>query len=162
MEVFSAPETWVAVAFAIFVVAVFKPVRQQVITALDARAARIAKELDEAARLRDEAQALLAQYQRKHRDAMKQADEIVSHAKAEAERLTAQAQKDLEASLARRERLAMDRIAQAEQQAAAEVRAAAVDIAIAAAEKLIAERLPAAKADALIEQAIRELPSKLL
>lgn len=161
MEVLTAPETWVAVAFVIFVIAVFKPVRRQVVTALDARAARIEKELDEAARLRDEAQALLAQYQRKHRDAMNQADEIVSRAKAESERLSAQAQKDMEASLARRERLALDRIAQAEQQAAAEVRAAAVDIAVAAAEKLIAERLPAAKADALIEQAIRELPSKL-
>lgn len=155
------PEFWVAVAFVIFVALIWKPASRAIVTALDARAARIEKELNQAASLREEAQALLAQYQRKQRDAVKQADEILEHARVEAERLSRQAAKDLEATLARREKLAMQRIAQAEQQAVVEVRAAAVDVAIAAAEKLLAEKIDAGKADALIDQAIRQLPAKL-
>ncbi len=160
-HILSAPETWVAVAFVIFVVLVWKPAQKALLSALDARAARIDKELSEAARLREEAQALLAQYQRKHRDAMKEADEIITHARAEADRLAQQAARDLEASLKRREELAIQRIAQAEQQATADVRAAAVDVAIAATEQLLKEKLDGAKGDALIDQAIKELPAKL-
>ena len=159
--ILSAPETWVAVAFVIFVVLVWKPAQKALLSGLDSRAARIEKELSEAARLREEAQALLAQYQRKHRDAMKEADEIVSHARDEANRLAQQAARDLEASLKRREELAMQRIAQAEQQATADVRAAAVDVAVAATERLLKDRLDGAKGDALIDQAIKELPGKL-
>jgi F-type H+-transporting ATPase subunit b len=157
----AAPETWVAVAFIIFVALVWKPGKRALLGALDARAARIEKELSEATRLREAAQALLAQYQQKQRDAIQQADAILTHAKEEAARLSQRAAKDLDAALKRREALALQRIAQAEQQAAADVRAAAVDIAIAAAETLLAEKLDGAKADALIEQAIRELPAKL-
>lgn len=156
-----APETWVAVAFVIFVVLVWKPAAKGLLGALDARAARIKNELSEAARLREEAQALLVQYQKKQNEAMRQAEAILAHAKEEAERLSQQAAKDLDAALKRREGLALQRIAQAEQQAAADVRAAAVDIAIAATEKILAEKLDDAKADALVEQAIRELPAKL-
>jgi F-type H+-transporting ATPase subunit b len=160
-EFLSAPETWVAVAFVILVVLLWKPAQRALLSALDARAARIERELSEAARLREEAQALLAQYQRKHRDAMKESEAILVRAKAEADRLSQQAASDLAASLKRREELALQRIAQAEQQAAADVRAAAVDVAIAATEKLLAEKLEGAKGDALIDQAIRELPAKL-
>jgi F-type H+-transporting ATPase subunit b len=160
-HILSAPETWVAVAFIILIVLVWKPAQKALLSALDARAARIEQELSEAARLREEAQALLAQYQRKHREAMKEAEGIVAHARTEAERLAQQAARDLEASLKRREELAMQRIAQAEQQATKDVRAAAVDVAIAAAERLLKEKLDGTKGDALIDQAIRELPSKL-
>jgi F-type H+-transporting ATPase subunit b len=159
--ILSAPETWVAVAFLIFVVLVWKPAQKALLSGLDARAARIEKELSEAARLREEAQALLAQYQRKHRDALKEADDIVAHARGEADRLAQQAARDLEASLKRREELAVQRIAQAEQQAMADVRAAAVDVAVAATERLLKEKLDGAKGDALIDQAIKELPAKL-
>jgi F-type H+-transporting ATPase subunit b len=160
-EILSSAETWVALAFIIFVVLVWKPVQKAVLSALDDRAARIERELTEAARLRDEAQALLAQYQQKHRDALKEAEGIVAQARSEAERLAQQAARDLEASLKRREELAMQRIAQAEQQAAADVRAAAIDVAIAATERLLKEKVDGAKGDALIDQAIRELPAKL-
>ena len=160
-EILGAPETWVAVAFVIFVVLIWKPAQRAVVSALDSRAARIERELNEAARLREEAQALLAQYQRKHRDAMKEAEAIIAHSKAEAVRLSQQAAQDLAATLKRREDLALQRIAQAEQQAAADVRAAAVEVAIAATEKLLAEKLDGAKGDALVDQAIRELPGKL-
>jgi F-type H+-transporting ATPase subunit b len=157
----SAPETWVAVAFVLLVVLVWKPAQKALLSGLDARAARIEKELNEAARLREEAQALLAQYQRKHRDAVKEAEDIVAHAREEADRLAQQAARDLDASLKRREDLAMQRIAQAEQQATADVRAAAVDVAIAATERLLKDRLDGAKGDALIDQAIKDLPAKL-
>jgi len=160
-EILSAPETWVAVAFIILVVLAWKPTQRALVSSLDARAARIERELTEATRLREEAQALLAQYQRKHRDAMSEADAILAQAKSEADRLSQQAARDLSAMLKRREELALQRIAQAEQQAAADVRAAAVDVAIAATGKLLAERLDGAKGDALIDQAIRELPGKL-
>ena len=157
----TSPETWVAAAFILFVVLVWKPVSKVVVSALDDRAARIEKELSEATRLRDEAQALLTQYQQKHRDALKEAEGIVAQARSEAERLSQQAARDLEAALKRREELALQRIAQAEQQAAADVRAAAVDVAIAATQRLLKEKVDGAKGDALIDQAIKELPAKL-
>lgn len=157
----ASPELWVLVAFVLFIVIVSRPVMRTLTTALDGRTARIKRDLEEAARLREEASAMLAQYQRKHRDAMSQAQEIVEHARAEAERLAQQSAKELEASLGRRESLALQRIAQAEGQATAEVRAAAVDIAIAATQTLLSQKVDGAKADALIEQAIRQLPAKL-
>ena len=160
-EFFTSPETWVALAFLVFVALVWKPTQKAILAALDDRSARIAKELNEAARLRDEAQALLTQYQAKHRDALKEAEAIVAHARGEAERLGQQAARDIETSLKRREELAMQRIAQAEQQAAADVRTAAVDVAIAATERLLRDKLDGAKGDALIDEAIKELPGKL-
>jgi F-type H+-transporting ATPase subunit b len=160
-EFLTSPETWVAAAFIVFVVLVWKPAQKAIVSALDDRSARIGKELSEAGRLREEAQALLTQYQAKHRDAMKEAETILAHARSEAERLSQQAVRDLKASLKRREELALQRIAQAEQQAAADVRAAAVDVAVAATERLLRDKLDGAKGDALIDQAIKELPGKL-
>jgi F-type H+-transporting ATPase subunit b len=157
----TSPETWVALAFIVFVVLVWKPTQKAILSALDDRSARIKKELNEAEKLREQAQALLTQYQTKYRDAMKEAETIIAHARDEAQRLSQQAARDLEASLKRREELALQRIAQTEQQAAAEVRGAAVDVAVAAAERLLREKLDGAKADALIDQAIKELPAKL-
>lgn len=157
----TSPETWVALAFIVFVVLVWKPTQKAILSVLDDRSARIRKELNEAEKLREQAQALLAQYETKYRDAMKEAETILAHARDEAQRLSQQAARDLETSLKRREELALQRIAQTEQQAAAEVRGAAVDVAVAAAERLLREKLDGAKADALIDQAIKELPAKL-
>ena len=155
------PEFWVAVAFVVFVVLAWKPLAKMVTAGLDDRSAKIRIDLERAAKLREEAQALLAEYQKKQRDALKEAEGIVAAARAEAERLSAQAAADLEASLKRREQLAMQRIAQAEQQALAEVRGAAVDAAMAAAGKLLAEKLDPSRQDALIDSAIKELQGKL-
>jgi F-type H+-transporting ATPase subunit b len=155
------PEFWVAVAFVLFVVLVYKPAAKFITTTLDDRATKIREELARAAKLREDAQALLAEYQKKQRDALRDAEQIVAQAKAEAERLSVQAAQDLEASLARREQQALQRIAQAEQQAAAEIRAAAVDIAVAAAGKLIGEKIDAGRQDALVDGAIKELQGKL-
>lgn len=159
---FTNPTFWVLVSFVIFfgVLVRFK-VPKMVTDILDARAAAIAKEIDEAQRLREEAQALLASYQRKQRDAESEAEEIINQAHAEAARLTEETRKALEAQLARRTQLAEDKIMQAEAQALLEVRALAADAAIAAARRLIAERLSTEKATALIDKSIRDLKGKI-
>src|SRR5690606_5484889 len=132
-----------------------------VTAALDKRAADIARELDEARRLREEAQALLASYQRKQAEAMQEADAIVTQAKAEAERLAAETRANMPAQVERRTQLAQDKIAQAETQAVQEVRAGAAEVAAGAAQRLIAEKGAAAKDAAIVERSIAELASKL-
>lgn len=156
------PTFWVAVAFFLFVgIAVYLRVPAKVAKMLDARAAAIARELDEAKRLRDEAQTLFEQYQMKARAADSEAAGIVAAARAESGRIAAEARAQIEQLIQRRTAQAEQKIAQAETQAAAEVRAAAAEAAIAAAAKMIAERMDTAKADALTDAAIRELKSKL-
>jgi len=152
---------WISLAILTLFWLAWGPVKGAVLSGLDARAARIAKDLDEAAKLRAEAEKLLAEYQAKHREAMAQAESIVTAAKEEAARLAAKAEGDLAAALKRREDLAMERIAQAEAQATSEVRAAAVDLAMAATTKLLGTRLDAARQDALIDGAIKAMPARL-
>lgn len=152
---------WISLAILTLFWLAWGPVKGALLGGLDARAARIAKDLDEAAKLRAEAEKLLAEYQAKHREAMAQAESIVTAAKEEAARLAAKAEGDLAAALKRREDLAMERIAQAEAQATSEVRAAAVDLAMAATTKLLGTRLDAARQDALIDGAIKAMPARL-
>lgn len=151
---------WVGLALVITVVLFGRKVYQALGAGLDARAAKIKARLDEAHKLREDAQEMLATYQRKQRDAMKEAEEIIAHARAEAQRLSEQAAKDLEQSLKRREKQAMDRIATAEAQALREVQNLAVDVAINAARKVIGESLSSAQAASLVDSAIAELPRK--
>ncbi len=158
---FHDPECWILVAFVAVIVLTWKPASKALGTLLDDRAEKIRTDLDRAAKLREEAQALLADYQKKQREALQEASAIVAAAKAEAERLSAQAAADLEASLKRREQLALQRISQAEEQALADVRAAAVDLAVAATGRLLAEKIDAGRQDALIDSAIKELQGKL-
>lgn len=155
------PEFWVALAFVIFFGLLWKKIAAAFVGMLDARTEKIRQELDEAQRLREEAQSLLASYQRRQRDAQKEAEEIIAHAREEAERLRRQAAADLETSLKRREAQAVDRIAQAEAAAMQEVRALTVDLAIAASRKLLSENLPQSQQDALVAQAVAELPKHL-
>src|SRR6185437_16059727 len=131
-ELFSDPEFWVLIAVVIFVAAVFKPASRAITGGLDARATRIRTELDEARRLREGAEKLVADYRAKEREAKADAETIVAHAQAEAERIAAQSARGLEFALERRQRMAEERIAQAEAKALDEVRAAAIDVAIAA------------------------------
>ena len=130
-------------------------------TMLDQRSLKIKADLDEAQKLKDEAQALLAEYQRKQRDAMREAEDIIANAKSLAGRQIKEAAEKLEQNLARREKASLDKIAQAEAQALAEVRREAVDVATAAAAKLIQSQLDGAKGSALIDQAIAEVGKKL-
>lgn len=159
---YAAPELYVAIAFlAVVGMALYFGVHRALITALDMRRDKIKARIDEAQRLREDAQEMLATYQRKQRDALQEAEEILAHARAEAERLAAQAAKDLEESVKRREQQALDRIAQAEAEALKEVRNLAVDIAMAAARRVIADSLTSKQAAALVDRAIKELPGKL-
>lgn len=154
-------EFWVLVAFILFVGFMVWKARKAIVGALDARAARIKAEIDEAQRLREEAQALLADYQKKQREALGEAQAMVKQAEEEALRLRAKAETELSAALKRREQQALDRIAQAEAQALAEVRNLAADLAVAATQTIMIEKLDPAKSEALISDAIAELPRRL-
>ena len=161
MHLFADPEFWVAVAALIFVVVVWKPARKALLGGLDARATRIRGELDEARKLRDEAERLLAEYQQKQREAAAEAAAIVGHAREEAGRIAKEAARELEQSLERRRHLAAERIAQAEAKAVAEIRAVAVDVAVAAARQIIASEPAERRGAALVDAAIATLPQGL-
>ncbi len=159
---YQAPEFWVMVAFFILIASVGRAIFRMVTEALDKRSRTINDQIEEAVRLREEAQDLLASYERKQRDAADEAEQIVERARAEAERLSQQASVDLATALKRRERQAMDRIAQAEATALDEIRALAVDVALDAAAKLLADKMTANKSEAMINDAIKDLPEKLV
>jgi F-type H+-transporting ATPase subunit b len=161
LHLFTEPEFWVLLAVVLFVVGVWKPARQWIIGALDARAMRIRDELDAARRLREEAQQLLAANQKREAEAAAEAEAIIAHARAEAERVAAQAAHDLEQTLERRQRLAEERIAQEQAKALAEIRAVAVDVAISAARQVITAELDQTRGAAMIDAAIQALPQQL-
>ncbi len=162
MEFIFEPEFWVAVSFFLFVgLVLYLGVHKKVATALDARAALIAKELDEARRLRDEAEKVLADYRRKQGEAVSETKNIVDLAVREAEALAAETRKSVKEHFDRRMKLAEDKIARAEQDAVREVRSVAVDAAVAAAQSLIAKNLTADRAGKLVSESIDTLKSKL-
>lgn len=130
-------------------------------SALDARAAAIAKELDQAKRLRAEAETLLVGYREKAQHAQAEAENILTETRAEVERMKAEAQENLKKQLERRARQAKERITQAEANAIAEIRGLAADAATAAAAKLIAARMDDRKDAGLIASSIGELPARL-
>jgi F-type H+-transporting ATPase subunit b len=134
---------------------------KKMIEALDHRSARIKAELDEARRLRDEASGLLAEYQRKQGEAEREAEAIVVDAKAEAERVASEARVKMEEFVARRTKLAQVKIGQAEAQALADVRAAAADAAVSAAERILRDSAKGPVADNLIVQGIDDVKAKL-
>ncbi len=158
---YTDPEFLVAVAFILLVALVFKRGVVLITTALDARANTISRRIEDATKLHEEAQDLLASYERKQRQAEKDAGDIIDRARAEAGLLAEKAAKDLEESLDRQERMAAERIAQAEAQALKDVRDSAIDLAVEAARRLLAEKIPQDKADDMIDDAIEELPDKL-
>lgn len=156
------PEFWVLISFLLFMgLLIWKGVPGLIGKALDQRAVTIRTELDEARRLREEAQALLADYQKKSREAEEEAKGIVDQARREAEALAVETRKQLEEAVARRSRMAEDKIARAENQALAEVRSSAVDAAIAAAEKILASKVSGGKGEALITQSLDDIKRKL-
>jgi F-type H+-transporting ATPase subunit b len=155
------PELWVAIAFVIFMAIVWKAgAFRMMAKGLDSRAETIRTELDEARKLREEAQRVLAEYQKKRQDAEAEAEAIVTSARAEAERLAEDAAVKLKDFVARRTRMAEDKIAQAEAQATADVRAAAADAAIRASEIILREK-GAAGSPSLIDAGLKEVRAKL-
>jgi F-type H+-transporting ATPase subunit b len=156
------PTFWVGLAFLVLIGAMLKMGVPAMITkSLDDRASAIRSELDQAKRLREEAAKLLADYRKKHAEAEAEAQSIIEGARREAENLAAETRKNLKESVERRTKQAEDKIARAEAQAVAEVRATAVDTAIAAAEKLLAEQARGSVGTGLIEQSIRDLKTRV-
>jgi F-type H+-transporting ATPase subunit b len=162
MDFIFEPEFWVAVSFFIFLGgAIYLGVHKKVASALDARAAAIAKELDEARHLREEAEKVLADYRRKQGDAAKEAEDIINLAKKEAEEMAAETRAAMAEQFARRMKLAEDKIARAEAEALREVRTAAAEAAVAAAQAVITAKLTPELADSLVTQGISALKTKL-
>ena len=161
MELFQDPEFWVALVFISVVAIFYRPVMKAVGANLDGRAAKIRAQIEEARKLREEAQALLSEYQRKQREAMAEAEKIIAGARTAAAQLKVEAEKDLEFALERRKQQALERIAQSEAQAIAQVRNTAIDVAMAAAEALIREGLDPAKKQALADKAIAEVAGRM-
>jgi F-type H+-transporting ATPase subunit b len=158
----ATPELWVLVSFVLFLaLLVYYKIPDRLVKALDDRADRIRAELDEARRLREEAQAILADYQRKQRDAEKEAEDIIALARREAEVFAGESRKGLTESLERRLKLAEEKIARAEEQAIKDIRSKAVDVAVAAAEQLIARELKGKSAESLVDKSIRDVSAKL-
>jgi len=154
-------EAWVAIAFVLFLgLLVYLGAHRRVIDGIDQRRARIKAELDEAVRLREEAQAVLAEFERKGREAEGEAASIIAGAKAEAERLAAEAKARMEDFVARRTKMAEAKITQAEAQAIADVRSAAADTAVAAAEKILAAAAKGRVAEDLLAQGIEDVRKK--
>ena len=159
---FHEAEFWVAIGFLVFLGLMgWVGVHRTIGKSLDDRAARIKAELDEARRLRDEAAALLADYQRKRQEAEGEAQEIVAGAKAEAERLAIEAKARIEEFVARRTKMAETKIAQAEAQATADERAAAADAAVAAAATILRQEAKGELAGRLIARGIEDVGKKL-
>ena len=154
-------ESWVALAFLCFLgLLVYLGAHRKMIAAIDNRQARIKSELEKARRLREEAQTLLGEFERKARAAETEAQAIIAGAKAEAERLAAEAKSKAEDFVARRTKMAETKIAQAEAQAVADVRSAAADAAVAAAEKIIATAAKGKVAEDLLARGIAEIRQK--
>jgi F-type H+-transporting ATPase subunit b len=155
-------EFWVGVSFLIFLgILLYMKVPAMLGKALDDRAEAIRKELDSARRLREEAQDLLADYQRKQREAETEAQQIIEGARREAEALKTEGERSMKEALARRTRLAEEKIARAEAQAMAEVRAAAVEAATTAAERIVQSKVTGGLGTSLVDQSIRDLKGKL-
>ncbi|MBF0250675.1 MAG: F0F1 ATP synthase subunit B [Alphaproteobacteria bacterium] len=151
----------VAIAFVLLFVFFGKKMYVAITTALDDRTKHIQKQINEAAQLREQAQMLLASYEKKQHEAIKEAEGIIQAAKNEAERLAVEAAEQLDRNLKRSEQLAKDRIAQAEAQAVAEIKGLAVDIAMEAAKRVLTNEIDAAKSDQLIDKAIKNIAGKL-
>jgi len=161
MEWLNEPMNWVVISFVIFIAVFVKFGWSKVTAGLDARITEIRYELDAAQRLHHEAQAMLADYQARHRDAMKEAAEIKARATAQAETMRARAEADLKETIERREKQLQSRLDRIEAQAEAELRKATAAIALQASENLIRAAMDAKTQDQLADQSIKALAGNL-
>ena len=148
---------WVALSFVIFVALAFKKISGLILGGLDQRGAKIRQELEEAQRLREDAVRILAECRQRQSEAEAEAENILAYAREEAARVLVRADEEVQNAVKRREAQAIDRIAQAETQALAEVRNAAVDIAISASRRLFEERVVRGEPDPLIDSSLKRL-----
>lgn len=161
MEYMQDPKFWVAIAFFGFIAAVAKPVGRMIAKGLDGRAARISQQLEDASKLRAEAEAILAQYKARQQQVMQEAEDILAATRAEADRLRLDAETALKASLENRARLAQERIALAEAKALSDVKNHVVDLAMGAARHIIMQHMEKDAAEELIRISIAEVERKL-
>ncbi|MEW9837637.1 F0F1 ATP synthase subunit B [Mesorhizobium marinum] len=162
MDATSQATVWATLALLVFVgIVIYLKVPGMIAKALDARALKIRADLDEASRLREEAKALLADFQKKRKEAEQEAADIVSAAKREAELLLGEAHKKTEDYVTRRTAMAEQKIAQAEREAVNEVRSNAVDIAVEAARKVLADNPEIKAGEDLFKSSLAELKSRL-
>jgi F-type H+-transporting ATPase subunit b len=159
---FAEPEFWVAVAFVILMgLFAYMGVHRTILTTLDHRSERIRSELEDAQRLKQDAAKLLAEYKARRATAEREAADIVASAKTEAERIAAEAKAKMEDFVARRTKTAENKIALAEAQALADVRAAAADAAVAAASSILSQTVKGEVAEDLLAKGITEAREKL-
>ena len=162
MDILATPEFWVAASFFLFLAAIlYFGAHKKVASALDARAAAIAKELEDARRLKEEAEKVLADYRRRQNEAVDEAKDIVALAAKEAAGFAEETRRSMKEQFERRMRLAEEKIGRAEQDAVREVRGAAVDAAVAAAEGLISKKLTPDLAKKLVADGIDSVKTKL-
>jgi F-type H+-transporting ATPase subunit b len=161
IEFLSDPIYWYALAVVLFFILIFVAGRKPILAALDAEIAAVRAELEQAKKLHAEASATLADYKKRQREALREAEEIIAHAKAEAAQLREQTDVELKRALQRHEEKALQRIRSAEEEAIVEVRAAVIDQAVAAARAALASHLDPAQAERLADQAIAEVPRLL-
>lgn len=152
---------WVAISFFLFLFIAFRLGRSSITQALDSRIAVIRTEIETAESLRVEAQELLAQYQRKQKDAENEAAEIIAYAKEHAEKIKAKAEEDLAESMARREAQLTERLARVEENALADIRLHAATLTTAAAEVIITQSLDGKAAETLMEKSIKDISGHL-
>jgi F-type H+-transporting ATPase subunit b len=145
---------WVGLSFILFVAVVYKPVGRIITNGLDNRSQRIQEELEEALRLKEEAQALLSAYERNQKEVTAQASDIISHEEKEAARITNESKKALEESLNKRVQLSMEKIAAYEDSVMQEIRNHSVDIAIDTVRSIIEEHMQADIAEELVTKAV--------
>ncbi len=157
----SDPSFWVGAAFVAFMALVFKPLKRVITGGLDKHALAVAKELDEARRLKEKAQEILAVYERDHRNAMVEIEKIMAYARNEAARITLEEETKLNDQLKKRTELAMQKITQAEASVIKELQERAANITVSAARALIAEYLSKDAAEKLVSQSIFDITRKL-
>lgn len=161
MEFLSDEYTWLIISFVAFLGIAWRFGKDAILNVLDSRINEIKKEIQTAESLRIEAQELLAQYQRKHRDAMKDAEKILADAKLGAEASRKQSEKNLTSSLERREAQMKERIKRMEQSAISEIQIYAADLAMKAASEIVADILDKKTEEKLVEQSIADLSRQI-
>lgn len=161
MELFQDTGIWVLLSFLVFCVIMWRFAKDKFVALLDQRIETIRKEIDAAEALRVEAQELLAQYQRKQRDAAKEAEHIVETARKHANEARAEAEKELEITMARREQQLRDRLARMQEKAVQDIQAYAAQIAVQATKEIIIEKMDDKNSNKLIDQSIKGISDNL-
>lgn len=149
---------WYAVAVVLFVILGFLKIRGPILSMLDGEIAKVRNELDAAKKLHDEAEATLADYKNRQKDAIKEAEQIVADARLDASRLRAQAESDLKESLERHEQLFLARVKLAQEEAVAEVRSFVIDEVLIEARGKLKKMADQPEAVALVDRIISDLP----